>query len=283
MTENTESGKKKMETAPKLFIGCGVLVLVLILVVYFGSLHFCKKVGLDAGLMSRNPALAAAKLLITSSPELDLVKLDEKKGTMTIRNKETGEVVTVDFRDVQEGRIVFKGKDGEVTFSGDEKGFSVKGKEGEVTVRGDEKGLSVKSEDGEMTFGGDEEGFRMEVTDEKGEKHSIGFGVSADESRIPDWVPRWAGKLQVIFISSNQDQESGSFTIESDAKPDEVLSLVRSRLENQGFEVNHTSISTGEGTAHIVVGTSETPNRTVTVQLGIEDGRSKAAVTFARN
>ncbi len=265
MTENLETGKKKMETAPKIFIGCGVLLVILVVLVYFGSLHFCKKVGLDAGLMSRNPGLAAAKLLVTANPELDLVKLDEKKGTITIRNKQTGEVITVDFRDVEAGRIVFKGQDGEVTISGDDKGMSIKGK------------------DGEMTFQGGEEGFQLKVADEQGEQHAIDFGGSADGSRIPDWVPRWPGQMQIIFISSNENQESGSFSITSDTQPEDLLKSIRSSLENQGFEVNLTSISTEQGTMHIMVGTSETPNRTVTVQLGIEDGRSRAAVTFARN
>src|SRR5271170_5806153 len=44
-----------------------------------------KQAGLDSGLMSKNPAYATAKMVVTMNPALDTVSSDDGSGTITVR------------------------------------------------------------------------------------------------------------------------------------------------------------------------------------------------------
>jgi len=52
--------------------------------------------------------MATAELMVKANPDLDLVESDAEAGTLTIRNRRTGEEVTMSAKDIQEGRVQFK-------------------------------------------------------------------------------------------------------------------------------------------------------------------------------
>ena len=62
-----------------------------------------------------NPGLAAARFIVKAHPELEEVDVDEESGTMTIRNTKTGELITVNFDDIKEGRFSWTADGEEVT------------------------------------------------------------------------------------------------------------------------------------------------------------------------
>ncbi|MBD3413184.1 MAG: hypothetical protein GF421_01980, partial [Candidatus Aminicenantes bacterium] len=131
MNEEKKPEKKGMGTGPKIAIGCGVVavvgIIIIAVVVISGGVFLSKKAkeaGIDADLLKKNPALAAAKVAIAANPELELVNVDEDSRTMTVRNKETGEKLKIDFEDIEKGRISFETEEGEMTLKADEAGAS---------------------------------------------------------------------------------------------------------------------------------------------------------------
>src|SRR5262245_44092740 len=123
--------KKGMGVWGWVAIGCGV-VLLLCLGTCFATGMFVKhKIGGMASDFPKNPAKAAAELAIKMNPDVELVSSDDEK--MTVRDKKTGEEVTVNFADAKEGKFSFKTKEGETTFDAN---AAKSGQGGTLTVTG---------------------------------------------------------------------------------------------------------------------------------------------------
>jgi hypothetical protein len=249
MTNTEVPAKQGMGTGAKIAIGCGAVAVLSIVVVgiavVFGGLFVAKKVkdaGFDSDLMARNPGLAAARMLVTANPELDLVDMDEAKGTLTIRNKETGETLTVDFKDIQEGRLTFS------------------------------------TEEGEVTFRGDDSGARMEVRGETGETQTVEFGASADPSRIPDWIPLHQGDLNVGFTATDGGKRVGMFSIETTASRQDARDFYVAELDGRGFTHSVSSME-GAGMAMISISASH-PDGTRELTVLISEAEGKTTITL---
>jgi hypothetical protein len=63
-----------------------------------------------------NPGLVMAKIITAANPDAEVLDTNEGSQTMRIRDRKTGEEVTLSFDDIKQGRLRFsaKGKDGEV-------------------------------------------------------------------------------------------------------------------------------------------------------------------------
>jgi hypothetical protein len=68
------------------------------------------------GYFARNPGVALAKLITASNPNAEVVSTDSGAQTITIRDKKTGEEVTMSFDDIKSGKFKMRaiGKNGEV-------------------------------------------------------------------------------------------------------------------------------------------------------------------------
>ena len=251
MTNTEVPAKQGMGTGAKIAIGCGAVAVLSIVVVgiaaVFGGLFVAKKVkdaGFDSDLMARNPGLAAARMMVTANPELDLVDMDESRGTLTIRNKETGETLTVDFKDIEEGRLTFS------------------------------------TEEGEVTFRGDDSGARMEVRGETGETQTVEFGASADPSGLPDWIPIHPGDLSVGYRADAEGSQMGMFSIETTASRQDVRDFYVSELEGRGFT---PSVATVEAEGMVMITISASPpdgTRGVTVVISEAEGKTTIMVNY---
>jgi hypothetical protein len=100
-----------------------VLVIVLGLFVLGGAgmvgtglfiVHKARQAGIDPEMMRRNPGLAVSKLIAAANPNVDVVSTDDGAGTITVRDKRTGKVVTMSFDQVRSGKFSFSalGDDG---------------------------------------------------------------------------------------------------------------------------------------------------------------------------
>ena len=91
----------------------GLFVLGIIGVVGTGFflVHKAKQVGLDPNLISRNPGYAIAKMAIAANPDISEVGHDDSAGTVTVRDRKTGEVTTLSFDDIKNGRFKFTARD----------------------------------------------------------------------------------------------------------------------------------------------------------------------------
>ena len=103
-------GKKK---GPLFWIlgGCGVLVLLGGITFVGTGLFVAKKVsdaGMSTDLLKKNPALAAAKLMVAANPDVEVVSMDEDKGVITIRDKKSGKTITMNAEDIKNGKLSFE-------------------------------------------------------------------------------------------------------------------------------------------------------------------------------
>lgn len=229
--------KKGLSPLAWVGIGCGVILLIGLvaaaLLVGWGA----KKAGDMARDFEANPAMSAAKMAVRVNPELELVEADDEAGTLTVRNKETGEVTTVGLDQIEEGRIRFE-SDGETVDIGMEEG-----------------------EDGEGAF---------TVRDREG---NTSFRVGAGgEENVPDWVPRYEGaEPQGTYFSSSGGEMTGGYSFETSDSADDVLAYFRDALAEAGFTETGSSTTTGGG-SRFSNASYERDDRTVGLVVTSEDG-----------
>lgn len=238
--------KKGLPALAWVGIGCGaLLILGLIAFVVVGGWIFGKAKD-TLREFEENPAKVTAKAVVAANPDLEMVETDDAEGTITIRNKETGEVTTVDFEEVKQGKISFKSGDEEVTVGFEEDGegggaFTVRDKEGKSRFR--------------MGSGGAEE--------------------------IPEWIPRYPGsEPEGTFLSSTETKTEGGFAFGLQDGLDEVLGFYEDELEGAGFEVTGRNSWEAGGSQGATI-SAEEANRQIQVMLAQEGDRTQVTVTFS--
>ncbi len=95
----------------------GISPIVWILVAIAGIVVLCIiGVGVAALYVAKNPGLVMAKLITAANPDAEVLSTDLGSQTVRIRDRKTGEEVTLSFDDVKQGklRISGRGKNGEV-------------------------------------------------------------------------------------------------------------------------------------------------------------------------
>jgi hypothetical protein len=239
--------KKGLSPLAWVGIGCGGLLLLAIIAFVVAGAIGLSWLGGKAKEFEDNPAMASAKLMVRMNPELELVEADDEAGTLTIRNKETGEVMTVGLDEIEEGRIRFESEDGE-----------------EITL-GMEEG-----EEGEGAF---------TVRDESGNtRMRIGAGGEED---IPSWVPRYEGaEAQGTMYQQSGGEVSGGFSFETEDSPDEVLDYFAEAFADAGLEeTGRSSSQVGEGRYATING--EGGGRTVGVMVTSEGETTQVVVSYS--
>jgi hypothetical protein len=103
----------KRKTSPLVW----VLVIVLGLFVAGGIavvgaglfvVHKAKQAGLDPDLIQKNPGLAVSKMVVAANPDLEVLDANERRGTITVREKSTGKEFTLNFEDIKQGKFSMK-------------------------------------------------------------------------------------------------------------------------------------------------------------------------------
>jgi len=226
-------------------VGCGVIVLLVVLALAVGGFIIGKKVKDFAKEAERNPAVAAAELVARANPEIEVVDKDYDRGTITIRNKKTGEVLTLDAEDVKNGRIRVRNEKGEeVTFEG-----RGEGKDGQ---------FRITTKEGEATFG------------------------AGAEANLPSWLAEYPGaETQGAYAGSDGAGASGGYTFQTGDTVQEVLDFYKGHLEGEGFKVTTSTFQQDGRTAGGSL-TGEGPGgreASVGAMRG-DDGRTVVTVTY---
>lgn len=200
--------KKGLPVLAWVGIGCGVLLIIAVAVVLAGGFFVARTFGKAA----KDPAMAAARMVVAANPDLELVSSDQAAGTLTIRNKKTGEVVTMDLSDVKNGKLDFTGPKGEKISIGAE------AKEGEGT-------FSVHSDKGDLTLGG------------------------GTDAKAPDWVPSFPGSSpEGTYSMTAGDKSAGGFQFKTGETLEAVMEHYERAFKADGFEVNKQTFSGGGST-----------------------------------
>jgi hypothetical protein len=228
-------------------IGCGVVILIGGIIVVAGTVFVAKKAKSYAEEMEKNPGLTAARTIVKFNPELEEVSNDPEEGTITVRNTKTGEVVTVDFDQLKEGKLSFS--------SGDKK----------VAIDATGEGVNITSnEDGK-------------------EAVSLSTGNRVTEE-IPSWVPVFDDAQPADrSLLRHSDGLTGGFKLAVTAAPADVIEFYRAQLKDAGFSVSVNTYSGDDGNGGVVNGKLESPNRTVVAIIGADDNGSTVAVSYTES
>jgi len=245
----SEEGKRGLPVIAWIGIGCGALVVIVGIVLLALALFAAHKIKQGVEALEENPALASARAIVRMNPELEEVSYDESSGTMTIRNERTGEEITLDLDDIQDGR--FSISSGEKRLEIDTS--SQEGGEGEGSLR-------VSASDGESTT-------------------VLSAGAKGE---VPEWVPVYADVEKVGWYSLQADQRhQGGFQIVVDAQIDEVVKHYKEQLESEGFTVTTSIMRSSEGSGGTLEAIAKDSSREVNLMIGEADGQISITTVYS--
>jgi hypothetical protein len=240
--------QKSSGTKVLLWIAGIVVALILIsfascAVLGFYAMHKVKQVGFDSDLMKKNPGLATAKLAIAMSPDTEVVSSDDRAGTIVVRDKKSGKVVTMKF-DPQKKAMVVTDANGKTT---------------------------------SMTMAGEGANASMEMKSSEG---TMKMGAGADKA--PDWVPVYPGSSpQNTFSASTGTEQNGTYTFVTQDPADKVISFYGDTLKSAGFTVSNMTTNSEGKAGGMVSGEDKTNKRAVVATLGSENDGTHVNVTYS--
>lgn len=249
MTEERQQQPAKKGLSPWAWvaIGCGGLIVIAFIVMSAGMWFAGKKLQQVAEDFEEDPAKSAAELLVKMNPELELVDSDESGGTLTIRNKKTGEVATFDYSEIEQGKLRFESDEGSVTI-----------------------GAEAEDQGGLITIETEEGTSRM--------------GIGAQAGELPDWLPQYPGAEveSAGFTSQTTESISGTYTFETADSAGDVFAYFREELEAAGFSVDENMMST-EGVVQggLLTAASDEDGRQVQMTLSREGESTLGSVFYS--
>ena len=122
-------------------IGCGGILLIALVVFVTAVAFFGHKAAEYAQKVGKNPAKAAAELLVKVNPELELVSVDEQAGTITVRIRDSGKIATVTYADIAAGQFSVTTEEGEFRIEASETGDG----SAEVTIKRSDESSAAAS------------------------------------------------------------------------------------------------------------------------------------------
>ena len=195
-------------------------------VVGYMGMRMIKSAGFDSELMQKNPGLAMAKMVTAMNPDYETVKTNDREGTIVVREKSSGKVMTLKF-DPDTKKMVIITDDG---------------KQASVTVDGN--GVSAQSSEGSVKFG-----------------TSAGNNVPSWVPVYPGWAPEGtyastsAEGSQNTFTFKSKDSATKIITYYSDALKSAGFAINMTTNTDQGGMVQ-ASDESKKRTINIIVGTS---------------------------
>jgi len=238
-------GKKGLPIWAWFGIGCAGLLALVMIVLLVGAMFVTKKVKEVASDFEKNPEIAAARMLVKLNPEIEEVEVDEDEGTITVRNKKTGEVFTADVDDLKEGRFTITGEDGRAVIT--------------AGVGDEEDSFKITAGGSTMEFGG------------------------GDADEIPSWIPVIPGaEVQPLFSMNADGVSRGSVKIVTDKDVEQVLEFYRKEMEKAGFEIQTSSYSGGGESVDMLTGQLEDSQKSLIVNVTADsDGEVTVALTYS--
>lgn len=236
--------KKGMGPLAWVGIGCGAIIVIGLIAL--GAVGFFVKKKVDQ--YKDNPAMAAAELAVRANPDLELVSSDAKAGSITIKDKKSGEVTTFKADDLANGK------------------FSI------TTDKGTTKVDASAAENGQ--------GATFKVTDEKGQEQVSTFGAATPQN-LPSWVPTYpGGAVQGTFDTTGPEGRSAAFAVSTPDATNKVLDWYEAQLKSAGLKVEKSTYNANGQTGGIVTAKSDDEKRAVNVMVGSNEGKTQATVTF---
>jgi hypothetical protein len=177
------------------------LIIVTCGVAAYMGMRMIKQAGFDSDLMKSNPGLAMAKMVTAMNKDYETVSTDDRKGTITVREKSTGKVMTMKFDPATKQMVV----------------TTDDGKQAKVTI--DNNGVSATSSDGtSMKYGA-----------------ATGNDVP---SWVPVYP---GSKPQGTMSSTSTEGSQNTFTFKSTDAANKIITFYSDQLKAAGFVINMTT------------------------------------------
>ncbi|PJB83142.1 MAG: hypothetical protein CO090_01605 [Acidobacteria bacterium CG_4_9_14_3_um_filter_49_7] len=206
--------KKGLPALAWVGIGCAVIVLLTVIgLVALGgyAVHKVKQAGFDPALWKKNPTAAAAKIVTTMNPDVEVVSTDNDSQTITLRNKKTGKTVTVDLQDIKDGKFRF---------------FDDKGKESTISI----------------DTGSDKKGEESGTMNIKTSEGNLNISTGSNASKLPKWVPLYKDIVpQHVMVMSADKGTTGGYSIVVQDSVEIAAALMEKELKDNGFAVSKNS------------------------------------------
>lgn len=184
--------------------GIAVLFFVIMLTCSVGGYLLyrgVKSAGFDSELMNKNPGLAMAKMVTAMNKDYETVKTNDREGTITVREKSTGKLITMKF-DPETKKMVIMTDDG---------------KQSSLTIG--ENGVSAQGADGStVKFG-----------------QAVGNNAPSWVPVYPGSSP------QGTMSSSSAEGSQNTFTFKSKDDAAKIIAYYSDQLKSAGFSINMTT------------------------------------------
>lgn len=229
-------------------IGCGALLVmggVVMLVLIGKGCQMAKDFASD---VQKNPARAAAELAVKMNPDLELVRTDDAKGEITVRQKSNGEEITLSFDDIAKGKFTVRNSKGEET-SVDAGSANGEGK------------IVVKGANGETTT----------------------FGAGANMQAPPAWLPAYPGATSDQsggFRAENGGKVSGVSTVQTADDVQKVKAFYDSKLKEAGFKTEITESDIGGQSTAMIHAQIEADGKTASIVITTQDGKTQIVTQY---
>ena len=238
---NSAAPKKGLSGLAIAGIGCGALLLIVLVVVGITVAKIAGKAKEFVGDFQKNPLKAGAMLMAKANPDWDIVRTDDAAGEITVRDKKTGEETTMSFNEVSQGKFRMRNSKGEETT------VDASGANGGTVV--------IKGPDGETVIGGD-----------------------PAATAPPAWVPAYPGAQAQPggMKTEKQGVASGTFTAQTTDAPAKVREFFETKLKADGYEVTVASAPESP----VITAKKESAKRTITVLLTGGKPATQLVITY---
>jgi hypothetical protein len=246
-----------------IFAAFVVLIVVAVAGLGFFAYHKAKQAGLDSDLMRKNPGLAAAKMLVTANPDTELISSNDDAGTIVVKDKKTGKVVTMKFDPEKKSMVV----------------TDENGKTASMQIDTNKGALVVTDDQGKTaTISGNGQSGTVQVNGADGS--TVKMGANADKP--PAWVPVYPGSSpQSTFSAASATEQSGTYTFVAADRPDKILSYYEGALKAGGMRTSNTLSTTNGKVSGFVSGSADGDKRSVMVTVSGETDGSHVGVVFS--
>lgn len=236
--QSPPSGPKKSSPLLWILIGIAGFFLLIGIVVMAGGYFVYTK----AKQMADNPGMAVAKILAATNPDVEIVSTDDRKGVITIKDKKTGKIVTMNLSDIKDGKLTLS--DGKESVSLEAKGDGASG------------GLEMKSSEGTV---------------------KIGAG-----GKLPDWVPAYPGATAAgTYSMQSSEGDAGTFAFQTKDAVDKVVAFYSGAMKTAGLKVtSNITQQDGKTAGGMVSGEDASKSRTLVLILGTSDEGTAVSLTF---
>jgi hypothetical protein len=194
--------------------------------------------------VKQNPALAVAKLLTAANSDVEVLDADEGRNIVRLRDKKTGETISVNFDDLKNGKIDLRGP---------------KGERATIQTQADGQNGSVEI---------------------KGPDGSVKFGAGAG-ARIPEWVPAYPGASpSANFSVQGGEGGGGTFSYTTKDSPDAVLAFYNRSLAGAGFKITSKISGAANGASGNMISAEDESKRTLVVTFGGDNDTTTVNVIY---